>query len=120
MSGNYVAVQSTEDYGIDGIGINANGDKTVCQVKFKTNPTAQITYADIAKTYTSGKKRHNLPLDKDNTIFVFTTGKDGTSSLMEVFGKQIRIINRKIIANKIDNNKNFWQETENLILNTIT
>jgi glycyl-tRNA synthetase alpha subunit len=115
----YIPVPLSEDYGVDGIGINVNGDKCAVQMKYRANPLELILYSDIAKTYAAGKLTHNLPLDKNNTIFLFTTGNTITAACEAIFGKIIRVINRNIIAGKIDNNQNFWLQAERLIMDTL-
>lgn len=115
----YTPVSLSEDYGVDATGTNVNGDLCAAQVKYRNNPVALITYEDMSKTFTAGKLSHCLPLEKNDTVFLFTTGEGITSACENVFGSVIRVINRRIIAGLIDNNQNFWQETEELILNTL-
>jgi hypothetical protein len=115
----YVPVALSEDYGVDGIGTNVNGDRCAIQVKYRKNPIELITYGDIAKTDSAGRRRHNLPLEKNNTIFLFTTGEGITSACEQVFGNVIRVINRRIISGMIDNNNNFWESANDLILLTL-
>ena len=116
---NYKSVPINEDYGVDGIGANVNGDRCAVQIKFKSNPLTQITYEEVSKTYCSGKELHNLLLDKENTIFVFTTGTGSTAALQKVLGNKVRLIDIGIIAGKIDNNNNFWEQAQELILDTL-
>lgn len=115
----YSPVSLDEDYGVDGIGINVNGDRCAVQEKYRANPLELITYSDIAKTDSSGRRLHHLLLDKNDTIFLFTTGQGITSACEKVFGKIIRVINRRIISGYIDNNQNFWERAEELIINTL-
>lgn len=115
----YQPVPLSEDFGVDGVGINVNGDQCVVQDKYRANPLEVILYTDIAKTYTAGKLRHNMPLDKDDTILLFTTATGVTPACQEVFGNKLRVINRKIISSYIDNNQTFWQQAEELILFTL-
>lgn len=115
----YTPVSLDEDYGVDGIGTNVNGDQCAVQEKYRANPLELITYSDMAKTDSAGRRSHHLLLDKNDTIFLFTTGQGITSACEKVFGKVIRVINRRIISGYIDNNQNFWEQAEELIMNTL-
>jgi hypothetical protein len=115
----YTPVPISDDFGVDGIGINVNGDKCAIQIKYKANPLDIVLYEDMAKTYTAGREIHKLSLDNDDTIFLFTTGYSISISCSKVFKRKIRIINRNIIAGKIDNNLSFWEMAEELIMNTL-
>lgn len=115
----YHSVPLSEDYGVDGIGTNVNGDLCAIQMKYKSDPLEVVKLEDIAKTYSAGRLRHNIPLENNDTIFVFTTGNEITSPCQVVFGRLVRVIDRKIIAGKVDNNQTFWGEAQDLILNTL-
>lgn len=118
---NYRSIPIDEDYGVDGIGTNVNGDQVVVQMKYKANPLVKIEYKEISRTYNSGIEIHNIPLylPKDNTIFIFTTGNGITPALRTVNKNKVRVIDRKIISGLIDNNKSFWLQAEELIMNTL-
>ena len=60
----YHSIPIGEDYGVDGIGTNVNGDKVAVQMKYKANPLTKIEYKEIAKTYMAGILVHNLPIRK--------------------------------------------------------
>lgn len=113
---NYRSVPIYEDYGVDGIGTNVNGNQVVVQVKYKANPLTKIEYSEVSKTYCAGRESHQLPLDESNTIFVFTTGNGMTQAVKHVLKNKIRIIDRKIISGYIDNNLNLWQQVDGLIM----
>lgn len=115
----YHSVPLDEDYGVDGIGINVNGDLCAVQMKYKANPLTKVTWEEIAKTYGAGRELHNIPLDKKDTIFVFTTGNETTAALQKVLGNKVRVIDRKIIAGIVDDNQNFWIQAEELLINTL-
>jgi len=104
----YAPVPLDEDYGVDATGINANGHRSVVQVKYRANPLEMITYEDIAKTAINGI--YNFQLDKDqiHNIFIFTTSNHLSVQCKTFFGERLVFINREIIRNKIDNNANFW------------
>lgn len=111
----YKHVSISDDYGVDATGINANGDTCAVQVKYRKNITEEITYSDIAKTFTSGVLKHNLNPIKDNNVWLFTTAKGVTIACDNVMGKKLRQINYAIISQKIDNNFSFWKNIENII-----
>lgn len=115
----YQSIPIDEDYGVDGIGTNVNGDKVAVQMKYKANPLTKIEYKEIARTYMAGRLVHNLPLENNDTIFVFTTGNETTASLQKVAANKLRVIDRKIIAGYVDNNQNFWLQAEELIMDTL-
>ena len=112
---NYQIASLVDDYGVDAIGKNVNGDDAVIQMKYRSNPMELIDYDSLGKTYSSGKLQHNIPLEKNDTIFLFTTGNGATDPCKKVFRKKLRIINRKIIEGKVDNNKSFWDFAEKKI-----
>lgn len=114
----YTPVSISDDYGVDGIGINVNGDECAVQVKYRNNPVAVIEWSDMAKTFGAGICSHQLLLNKNDTVFLITTGEGVTGPCHQVLGNRLRVINRRIIAGKVDNNQNFWQEAQELILDT--
>jgi hypothetical protein len=109
---NYEPIPIDEDYGVDAIGINVNNDDCAVQVKYRANPLESIKYEDLSKTYTSARIRNNLSLDHDNTLYLFTTSYDITIACGEVFANKLRVINRSVIASRIDNNNSFWEEAQ--------
>jgi hypothetical protein len=111
----YNPIALDEDYGVDAIGINVNNDDCAIQVKYRFNPFDRIEYTDIAKTYTSARIRNKLSLENDNTVYLFTTANEITIACNEVFGKKLRVINRNVIAGKVDNNNSFWEEAQERI-----
>jgi len=115
----YTPVPLPEDYGMDGQGVNAAGNPCAVQVKYRGDPKDSVTYAEIARTYTSARLQKNLVLDKDDTIFVFTTAFDMTVACKTVFDKKLRVLNRETIAQMIDNNVSFWQHAFDEIKNTL-
>jgi hypothetical protein len=111
----YNPIALDEDYGVDAVGINVNNDACAIQVKYRVNPFERIEYTDIAKTYTSARIRNKLSLENDNTVYLFTTANEVTIACNTVFGKKLRVINRSVIAGKIDNNESFWNEAQERI-----
>jgi hypothetical protein len=116
---NYKPVPLNEDYGVDAIGTNVVGNKCAVQIKFKSNPSDQVEYSDLGKTYISGRKLHGLSLEEDDTIFLFTTGNGATNACHHVCGNSLRVISKSIIDQKINGNQNFWQNASDLICDTL-
>lgn len=119
----YKPVSEAEDYGVDGIGTNAAGTKCAIQIKYRANPVGEeskISLEDIAKTYCNGRRQHQLDLDKDNSIIVFTSGTDITEPCKVVFGKTIHLINRNHIDFNISTNKTFWSSIRKEIVSVLT
>lgn len=115
----YTPVPLTEDFGVDAIGLNVVGERSAIQCKFRNDPSAAITYADMSKTYVAAQKRHGLSMNADDTLFLFTTCLNVTKACKQVFGSQLRVIDRNIISIRVDNNETFWQEAEQRIVATI-
>jgi len=115
----YTPVPIEEDYGVDGFGINAAGKKCAVQIKYRANPLDSVTYAELARTYTSAILLQQIPLEGDNCLYVFTTAFDVTSPNGIVFKKMLRPITANFIAQEIDNNVNFWNAAFNEIKETL-
>lgn len=113
----YQATTSSNDFGVDGIGVNANGIKCAVQIKFRTNVSDSITYEDICKTFTSGQIDFDIDTNKDNSVWLVTTGTPNYITTSKL-GKRLKVIDRKMIGRKIDNNDSFWEEMWRLLQNT--
>jgi len=99
----YTPVPLSEDYGVDGTGNNAAGTDCAVQVKYRGDPTELVTYAEIARTFTSAVLQLGLPLyNGSDNIFIFTSAYDVTVPCKTVMGNKIHILSRGIIKNKID------------------
>ncbi len=106
---NYEPVPLEKDYGVDGFGINAAGKKCAVQIKHRSNPKDLVSYSEMARTYTSALIQLDIPLEGNDCLYVFTTAFGVTIPCKTVFGKKLRVINRDIISNEINNNVNFWE-----------
>lgn len=116
---NYTPVPLSEDYGVDATGINVVNNEVVIQCKFKSNPSDAVTYEDIAKTYTAGRKRHHQILEADDTVILITTCNSVSKACKEVFGTQLRLVSKSIISQRVDNNLAFWEEAEQRVAATL-
>lgn len=104
----YTPIDINEDYGVDGVGTNAAGNKVAVQVKYRHNPKNLVLYTEIAKTYTSGRLVLKLGLEEENSIYVFTNAMDVRPSCKEVFRNIVKVLNADGIDHYVHNNKNFW------------
>jgi hypothetical protein len=112
----YTPIPLPEDYGVDGTGNNAAGTKCAVQVKYRGDPMNSVTYAEIARTFTSAVLQLGLPLyNGSNNIFIFTSAYDVTVACKTVMGDKIHVLTRSIIQSKIDNNVSFWEYAFNEI-----
>lgn len=106
----YIPINIEDDYGIDAKGTNANNDLAVVQIKYRNNPADVVTYADIARTFTSGVLQHRLDPSKSKNVFVFTTAMAVSRQCTNVFDDKLVVVSRNIIKRAIDNNRNFWKQ----------
>lgn len=106
----YTPVPLEEDYGVDGKGVNATGKECAVQVKYRGDPENLVLYAEMARTYTSGVIQMGIPLEGPDCLYVFTTANGVTVACQTVFGKMLRVLNREVIGNEINNNVSFWQK----------
>jgi len=106
----YTPVPLPKDYGVDGTGSNAAGTACAVQVKYRGDPTDYVTYAEIARTFTSAVLQLGVPLyNGSDNIFIFTSAYDVTVACKTVMGNKIHVLSRGIIKSKIDNNVSFWE-----------
>lgn len=117
----YNPIDINDDYGVDAVGVNVNGHNVAIQVKYRSNPQELITYADIAKTYTSALMQFNLnDVAKYNkTLYLFTNSNGVTGAFTKVMQQKVVIINKGVITTKIDNNKTFWLKAYDMIFNAL-
>lgn len=116
----YTPVPLPEDYGMDGTGTNAAGTACAVQIKYRGDPTDSVTYAEIARTFTSAVLQRKLPLyEGQDNIFIFTSAYDVTIACKTVLGNKIHVLSRSIIQGKVDNNVSFWNHAYGEIANTL-
>lgn len=108
----YTPVALDEDYGVDATGINVNGDKVAVQVKYRSNPGDPATfptYAEIARTFTSGVCQLGVDASKDSVVFVFTNANQLGSNCGKVLGAKLVSIPRDTLEHFMGNNRSFWR-----------
>jgi hypothetical protein len=118
----YKPVTLDQDFGVDGIGINANGDTTVVQVKYRMNPTDYSiypSYTDIAKTFTSGVLHFKINPSKEHVVFVVTTSNDVSIRCREVFENKLVVISYPVLQVMLDNNMNFWEKAKEAVFSYV-
>ena len=117
----YQPIEINDDYGVDARGINVNGKQTAIQVKYRSNPEDKISYADIARTFTSAVLQLHMKdvIDNDRTVFLFTNAGGVTGAFDTVMQKKTVIITRGVIATKVDNNVTFWKNAFDMMWKTL-
>ena len=117
----YQPIEINDDYGVDARGINVNGKQSAIQVKYRSNPEDRISYADIARTFTSAVLQLHMKdvIDNDRTVFLFTNAGGVTGAFDTVMQKKTVIITRGVITTKVDNNITFWKNAYDLIYRTL-
>lgn len=117
----YQPIEINDDYGVDARGINVNGKQSAIQVKYRSNPEDKISYADIARTFTSAVLQLHMKdvIDNDRTVFLFTNAGGVTGAFDTVMQKKTVIITRAVIATKVDNNVTFWKNAFDMMWKTL-
>lgn len=117
----YQPIEINDDYGVDARGINVNGKQTAIQVKYRSNPDDKISYADIARTFTSAVLQLHMKdvIDNDRTVFLFTNAGGVTGAFDTVMQKKTVIITRGVISTKVDNNVTFWKNAFDMMWKTL-
>ena len=117
----YQPIDINDDYGVDARGVNVNGKQTAIQVKYRSNPDDRISYADIARTFTSAVLQLHMKdvIDNDRTVFLFTNAGGVSGAFDTVMQKKTVVITRGVIATKVDNNITFWKNAYDLIYKTL-
>ena len=112
----YEILSGDGDYGVDALGVY--NDLPVCvQVKFRSDPTRDITYTEIAKTTTRAILNHKIPVydakgkDLTSKSIIFFTNANKYNHHQEKTGHpNPYLINRKEIDNITRKSKSFWNE----------
>ena len=117
----YTPVDINDDFGVDATGKNVNGHQVAIQVKFRSNPAELISYADIARTYTSALMQLHMHdvYEHDRTVYLFTNSNGVTSAFTTVMQNKCVIITKHHIKTKIDNNSIFWNKAYQMIFDSL-
>lgn len=111
------------DNGVDGIAQNIFNQKSVIQIKYRTNTKEQLTVNGddhLANLLTQAMIDYDVVIDKDNPKnyrhFIFTTA-DSLNYYTDntVFKNKVKCFGFKEISQLIDNNLAFWIQARNLV-----
>lgn len=112
------------DNGVDGVGINMRGDKSVVQVKYRTDTQIELsTNKDsLANLITDGMMTHGVVADMENPKnfrhFVFTTATGlNFYTDQEMFKSKVKCFGYNDFRSLLDNNLIFWNKVREIISN---
>ena len=118
---NYEPVQEN-DNGVDGVGTNIKNEKSVVQIKYRSNTKTLLTANEdhLSNMITDGMLSHGVVADMTDQNhyrhFVYTTAKSlhfYTDS--EMFKKKVKCIGYGELRSMLDNNLPFWDKVRNII-----
>lgn len=110
------------DNGVDGIGVNINNEKSVVQIKYRTNVLTELsTNKDsLSNLITDGMMSHSVVADMENSNnyrhFIFTTATglnfytDG-----EMFKSKVKCFGYNDFRCLLDNNQIFWGKVREIV-----
>jgi hypothetical protein len=113
------------DNGVDGVGVNIKNEKSVIQVKYRSNVLTELSSNkdSLGNLITDGMMAHNVVADMSNPKnyrhFVFTTANglnfytDG-----EMFKGKVKCFAYSDFRSLLDNNLIFWDKVRELINDT--
>jgi hypothetical protein len=118
---NYQPVQEN-DNGVDGIVVNILNQKSVVQIKYRTNTQQFLTATQdhLSNMFTDGMLEHGVTADMDNPDnyrhFIFTTA-EGLHFYTdnEMFKKKVRCVGYNEFRSLLDNNVIFWQKATEIV-----
>lgn len=117
---NYQPAPAIDDYGVDGTGIGMDDKPLTVQVKFRSDPTTELTQDDIKQFALQSIVNYGVDKDTKTNMIVFTNAKGlhwVTDS--KVFSGRVRSIGQDVISQLIDNNLVFWKEVNDMVSETI-
>jgi hypothetical protein len=117
---NYQPAPPIDDYGVDGFGIGMDGKPLTVQVKFRSDPTTELTGEDIKQFPFQSIVNYGVDKDTTTNMIVFTNSR-GLHWVTEanVFSCRVRPIGTGVISNLVDNNTVFWKEVLDMVNETI-
>ena len=117
---NYQPAPPNDDYGVDGIGIGMDEKPLTVQVKFRSDPTTQLTQEHIKQFAFQSIVTYSVDKDTTTNMVVFTNSK-GLHWVTEsrVFVSRVRAIGFDQISQLVDNNTVFWKNVKDLVENTV-
>ena len=110
------------DNGVDGVGINIIGEKSVIQVKYRSNVLSELsTNKDsLANLITDGMMAHGVVADMGNAKnfrhFVFTTATGlNFYTDQEMFKNKVKCFGYDDFRCLLDNNIIFWNKVREIV-----
>ena len=110
----YEPVQ-VNDNGVDGVAKNINGDKSVIQIKYRSDNSYFLTADNdkLANMFSDGMLQHDVVVDKENVKnfrhFIFTSAKGlNFYTDQEMFKSRVLCFSEPMFRSLLDNNKAFW------------
>jgi hypothetical protein len=112
------------DNGVDGIGVNLRNEKSVIQVKYRSNVLIELSSNkdSLANLITDGMMTHNVVADMENPKnfrhFVFTTATGlNFYTDQEMFKSKVKCFGYNDFRSLLDNNLIFWNKVREIINN---
>jgi len=110
------------DNGVDGIGVNIKNEKSVVQIKYRSNTTTLLTANKdhLSNMFSDGMLAHNVIADninkKNYRHFVFTTATGLHFYTDEqMFKSTVKCIGYKDLRSMLDNNLPFWNKALKIV-----
>lgn len=116
---NYMPIDIIDDFGADGVGINAAGNVSIVQIKYRGNPSDRISYGDLTNCIDQGIQKFKMDPYGKNNVFLFTTGCGASYVAEAQMSGRLVVINRSVIGKKINGNITFWKKCYEIIFNFI-
>lgn len=116
---NYKPIKSVEDFGVDGTCKNIDDSNMAVQVKYRSNPTKELTTEDLRNVAGKSYRKYKVPIEGKN-IIIFTNCKDvHYVTKKDVFDDGLLVFGNKSIKQRVDNNFPFWNLVRDYINETI-
>ena len=110
------------DNGVDGIGVNIRGEKSVVQIKYRTDNQSVLTANQdhLSNMITNGMIYHDVVVDmsdpKNYRHFIFTTASGlHFYTDNEMFKNKIKCIGYNDFRTMLDNNIIFWETCRKVV-----
>ena len=110
------------DNGVDGVGVNIIGDKSVIQIKYRTNVLTELsTNKDsLGNLITDGMMSHRVVADMGNSKnfrhFVFTTATGlNFYTDKEMFKSKVKCFGYNDFRSLLENNTIFWNKVREVV-----
>ena len=111
------------DNGVDGVGININNEKSVIQVKYRSNVLTELSSNkdSLSNLITDGMMAHGVVADMENPKnfrhFVFTTAIGlNFYTDQEMFKSKVKCFGYNDFRSLLDNNLIFWNKAREIVI----